>query len=112
MKKHMRLLSVIFCFFIIFSLCYLQYGREIDASGSYYSGDTLSFNVTLNRLWFNSSDQESIERNILKKYSENNFHSIRFSTDLQNPKQINVSIYLNNKEIQQSEPLFTFSTDI
>ena len=108
----MRLLSVIFCFFIIFSLCYLQYGREIDASGSYYSGDTLSFNVTLNRLWFNSSDQESIERNILKKYSENNFHSIRFSTDLQNPKQINVSIYLNNKEIQQSEPLFTFSTDI
>lgn len=112
MKKHMRLLSVILCFFIIFSLCYLQYGREIDASGSYYSNDTLSFNVTLNRLWFNSSDQESIERNILKKYSENSFHSIRFSTDLQNPKQINVSVYLNDKEIQRSEPLFIFSTDI
>ena len=43
----MRLLSVILCFFIIFSLCYLQYGREIDASGSYYSGDTLSFKETL-----------------------------------------------------------------
>lgn len=107
----MRLLSVILCFFIIFFLCYLQYGREIDASGSYYSGDTLSFNVTLNRLWFNSSDQESIERDILKKYSENSFHSIRFSTDLQHPKQINVSIYLNDKAIQRSEPLFIFSTD-
>lgn len=108
----MRLLSVILCFFIIFSLCYLQYGREIDASGSYYSGDTLSFNVTLNRLWFNSFYQESIKRNILKKYSENSFHSTRFSTDLQTPKQINVSIYLNEKEIQRGEPLFIFSTDI
>lgn len=112
MKKNIRLLSVILCFFIIFSLCYLQYGREIDASGSHYSSDTLSFNVTLNRLWFNSSDQENIERNILKKYNENSFHSIRFSTDLMHPKTINVSVYLNDKNALQSEPLFTFSTDI
>ena len=110
MRKH--LLSIILCFFIIFSLCYLQYGREMNVSGSFYSGDTLSFNVVLNRLWFNFSDQESIERNILKKYKENSFHSIRFSTDLMHPKQINVSIYLNDKELLQSEPLFTFSTDI
>lgn len=113
MRKNIPPSIVILCFFIIIaSIYHLQFGKEMDASGSYYSGDTLSFNVTLNRLWFNSSDQESIEHDILKKYNENSFHSIRFSTDLMHPKTINVSVYLNDKNTLQSEPLFTFSTDI
>ena len=104
MKKYIRVFTLpAIVAILILSLCYLQYGREMDASVSYYSGDTLSFNVTLNRLWFNSSDQ---------KYNENSFHSTRFSTDLMHPKTINVSVYLNDKNALQSEPLFTFSTDI
>lgn len=116
MKKIIRVFTlpaiVAIVAILILTLCYLQYGREMDASGSSYSGDTLSFNVTLNRLWFNAFDQESIESNVLKKYKENSFHSVRFSTDLMHPKTINVSVYLNDKNTLQSEPLFTFSTDI
>lgn len=115
MQKNIPPSIVILCFFIIIaSIYHLQYGREMDASGSYYSGDTLSFNVTLNRLWFNSSDQAriDIQRKILTKYNENSFHSTRFSTDLMHPKTLNVSVYLNDKNALQSEPLFTFSTDI
>ncbi|MGN8734877.1 hypothetical protein ACTNEY_14895 [Fusicatenibacter saccharivorans] len=37
---------------LISGTLYLQYGRELDVKGSYYSGDTLSFNVILNRLWY------------------------------------------------------------
>lgn len=114
MHKYLKqiVVTIIIIALLASSIFYLQYGREIDASGSYYSGDTLSFNVTLNRLWFNASDQDSIESNILKKYKKNSFHSVRFSTDLMHPKTINVSVYLNDKNALQSEPLFTFSTDI
>lgn len=113
MRKSIPTSILILCFFIIIaSIYHLQFVREMDASGSYYSGDTLSFNVTLNRLWYNSSDQENIENEILKKFNENNFHSVRFSTDLMHPKTLNVSVYLNDKNALQSEPLFTFSTDI
>ena len=98
---------------IILTSCvlYLQYGREMDVSGSYYFNDTLSFNVTLNRLWFKSSDQKAIERNILKKYNENSFHSTMFSTDLIHPKKILISVYLNKYDIGKNKPLFTFSAD-
>lgn len=114
MNKYSKqtVVTIIIVALLASGILYSQYGRDMDATGSYYSSDTLSFNVTLNRLWFNSSDRESIKLNILKKYNENSFHSTRFSTDLMHQKQINVSVYLNNKEIQQSEPLFTFSTDI
>lgn len=113
MHKYLKqtVVTIIIVALLASGIFYLQYGRDMDASGSYYSGDTLSFNVTLNRLWFISSDQESIEHNILKKYNENSFHSTRFSTDLIHPKTLNVSVYLNDKNTQ-SEPLFTFSTDI
>lgn len=111
MHKYFKKIMVsIIAVVLISGTLYLQYGRELDVKGSYYSGDTLSFNVILNRLWYKSSDQESIKHDVLKKYSENNFHSVLFSTDLMHPKQIIVSIYLNSKGMQ-NEPLFTFSID-
>lgn len=114
MHKHLKQFSIAVIVLIFIScILYLQYGRDMDVSGSYYSGDTLSFNVTLNRLLYNNShDQESIEQTILKRYTENSFHSTRFSTDLIQPKQIIVSVYLNKNDILKNKSLFTFSADI
>lgn len=111
MHKYLKQIVIAIIAVIFAGVLYLQCGRELDVLSSYYHGDTLSFNVTLNRLWFNSSDQKDIERNILKKYNENSFHSTKFSTDLIHPKQINVSVYLNSNDIPRSELLFTFSAD-
>jgi hypothetical protein len=113
MRKHLKQFPIAVIVLIFIScILYLQYGIDIDASGSYYSGDTLSFNVTLNQLWFNSSTQKDIETNILKKYNDNSFHSVRFSTDLMHPKQLRISVYLNKSDIMHSDPIFTFSPDI
>lgn len=113
MHKHLKQISIavivlIFCSCIL----YLQYGRDIDASGSCYSGDTLSFNVTLNQLWFNSSTQKDIETSIIRKFNDNSFHSIRFSTDLMHPNHLRISVYLNENDIIHSDPIFTFSPDV
>ena len=112
MHKHLKQFSIAVIVLIFIScILYLQYGRDMDVSGSYYSGDTLSFNVTLNQLWFNSSTQKNIETTILKNYNDNSFHSIRFSTDLMHPKQLHISVYLNENDIMHSDPLFTFAPD-
>ena len=114
MKNHTRVLTIFAIIAIlIFSLYYLQYGREIDASGSSYMNDTLSFNVTLNRLCFSSSDdRKDIEDAIIAKYKENSFHSTKFSMDLIQPKKIDVSVYLKDSDILNGKPLFTFTADI
>lgn len=115
MHKHLKQFSIAVIVLIFIScILYLQYGRDMDVSGSYYSGDTLSFNVTLNQLWFNSnsSTQKNIETTILKRYYDNSFRSVRFSTDLMHPKHLRISVYLNENDIMHSDPIFTFSPDI
>lgn len=115
MHKNLKRISILFIIIVfITGVFYLQYGREIDASGSSCMNDTLSFNVTLNRLWFSSSDRnrKDIEDIILAKYKENNFHSTKFSTDLLQPKKLDISVYLKDSDILNGKPLFTFTADI
>lgn len=110
-KKHIQLFAFI-AIFILSTVLYLQYGRELDASGSYYYSDTLAFNVTLNQLWFNSSTQKNTETAIIQKFNDNTFHSTQFSTDLIQPKHLRISVYLNKNAIIYNDPIFIFSKDL
>lgn len=111
MKK--KLIAIVVGFAILtICTCYLQFARNMDVVNSFSMSSSNykeeNINVILNKLIVTES-KEYIVENIIQHVLDNDFHTIRFSSDGGYPHKLKVSVYKSKKDLEQDDMLFSFS---
>ena len=92
-------------------LGYLQYGCDMDVSGSYSIASNNyheeRFSVVVNKLYV--PDPKSCAYEIIRRCRQNSFKSIRFSYEWSIPNALYVTVYASKKQMERGKPLFSFS---
>ena len=92
-------------------LGYLQYGRDMDAHGSYtlttnnYHEEHLT--VLVNKLYV--ANQKACAEKIVKRCRENSFQSVRFNYDQSIPNALYVTVYASKRQAEKGKEMFSFS---
>ena len=86
---------------------YGQWQREHsgvpDAVSSICTGGTCRLTVVANCSRIEDGDAFAAE--VVRMYHENSFHTIRFSTDVEEPEILDITVYLKRGDIGNSEPV-------
>lgn len=83
-----------------------------DAINTMSTGNDLYLTVIANARQI--EDKEEFARTVVHMCQNNSFHSVRFSTDCGYPSGLNITVYLNRKDIEaRKEPVckILFKTD-
>ena len=97
---------------VILGVCfgYLQYGRDMDITGSYivsFDDEEERLSVVANKLYV--TDRKACAEEIIKRCRENSFKSIRFSYDQAIPNALYVTVYSSKREVDKGRKMFSFS---
>lgn len=110
-RKRIITITIALLLLLAGSLSYLQWGRQMDVSGSSGSSSDnnyeLRISVILNTLVV--TDQQKCAEKIFEKCRDNSFHSVRFSYDVQIPHALSVTVYKNQKDAKSGNSAFSFS---
>lgn len=107
MKDNKRTVIILICIIFLFIIgsnirserCEL--GIDAVSSVSMDDQEKLLVVANCNRI----NDKKQFAKEVLQKYVDNSFQSIRLSTDLQNDVIcLQVSVYLKEKQIKEGEP--------
>ena len=100
---------------ICLAMALLQVGwqpkkREMDviSSVSMNNGDQIREYIVVLLNGFSGDSEEEIRKEILKKYDENTFNSIRFNQGLSELDGLQVDVYEDRKGYQNGEKMFNF----
>lgn len=50
-------------------------------------------------------NEEEFKKLLIRMYEENSFHSVKFSTDLVDPKRVYLKVYRWKEDVRKEEPL-------
>lgn len=107
MKKNQKILKILIC---IVSILIIGYQRkesqrlEIDAVSSVSMNDQEKLVIVANSNGI--EDRIKLAKEVLRKYMDNSFQSIRLSTDLREDITcLQVSVYLKENQIKEYNPI-------
>lgn len=106
MKGNKRVVIILICTIFLFIIgCNIsercELGIDAVSSVSMDNQEKLLVVANCNRI----NDKKQFAKEVLQKYVDNSFQSIRLSTDLQNGVIcLQVSVYLKEKQIKEGEP--------
>lgn len=108
-KKLLVVLLIIIL--VVLVVLFSQQKKEIDCVNSmtntYGNGCDERISVILYRKEI--ENKMEVAEEIIQKCEENSFKTIKFSYDMRVPNEINVNVYLNDKDFENGDIAFSFN---
>lgn len=112
-KKIMVVLLIIITVVLVVSFFKAGNNKEMDCvntiTNSYGNGCDARLSIILyqNKI----EDELEVAKEIIKKCEENSFKTIKFSYDMRIPNELDVNVYLSEKDFEEGNKAFSFNYD-
>ena len=113
MKKHKLVVVLLIIMSVVLGVLFLnnKEPKEMDCVSSITDTCNNSCAARLSVILYQKeiNNELSVAKEIIKKCEENSFTTIKFSYDMRIPNELDVNVYLTEKDFEEGEKAFSFN---